>query len=39
MRNLLIHEYAYVDAEEVRKACQEDAPDLKNKIIETKNKK
>lgn len=36
MRNLLIHEYAYVDAEEVWKACQEDVPDLKNKIIEAK---
>ena len=33
MRNLLIHEYAYVDADEVWKACQVDAPDLKNKIL------
>jgi len=37
MRNLLIHEYAYVDAEEVWKACQEDIPDLKNKINHIKN--
>lgn len=33
MRNLLIHEYAYVDADEVWKACQVDVPDLKTKII------
>lgn len=33
MRNLLIHEYAYVDAEEVWKACQEDVPDLKDKLL------
>ena len=32
MRNLLIHEYAYVDAEEVWKACQEDVPGLKEKL-------
>jgi len=32
MRNLLIHEYAYVDGEEVWKACQNDVPDLKAKI-------
>lgn len=33
MRNLLIHEYAYVDADEVWKACQVDVPDLKQKIL------
>jgi uncharacterized protein with HEPN domain len=33
MRNLLIHEYAYVDADEVWKACQQDLPDLKAKIL------
>ncbi len=33
MRNLLIHEYAYVDAEEVWKAYQSDVPELKNKIL------
>lgn len=32
MRNLLIHEYAYVDAEEVWKACETDVPDLKTKV-------
>jgi uncharacterized protein with HEPN domain len=32
MRNLLIHQYAYVDADEVWKACQVDVPDLKQKI-------
>ncbi|MCL5666494.1 MAG: DUF86 domain-containing protein [Patescibacteria group bacterium] len=32
MRNLLIHEYAYVDAGEVWKAGQNDVPDLKAKI-------
>lgn len=34
MRNLLIHEYAYVDADEVWKACQVDVPDLKRKILQ-----
>jgi uncharacterized protein with HEPN domain len=33
MRNLLIHEYAYVDADEVWKACQADVPDLEQKIL------
>lgn len=32
MRNLLIHDYAYVDAAEVWKACQVDVPDLKSKV-------
>jgi len=32
MRNLLVHEYAYVDAEEVWKACEFDVPDLKQKV-------
>lgn len=32
MRNLLIHEYAYVDAEEVWKACKEDVPELKKTL-------
>ncbi len=32
MRNLLIHEYAYVDAEEVWKAYQTDIPDLKMRL-------
>ena len=36
MRNLLIHEYAYVDAEEVWKACQTDIPDLKTKLFKLK---
>lgn len=36
MRNLLIHEYAYVDAEEVWKACQTDIPDLKTKLVALK---
>ena len=36
MRNLLIHEYAYVDAEEVWKACQEDVPNLKDKLLNSK---
>ena len=34
MRNLLTHEYAYVDSEEVWKASQTDVPDLKAKILE-----
>jgi len=39
MRNLLIHEYAYVDADEVWKACQADVPDLEQKILKiTANK-
>ena len=33
MRNLLIHEYAYVDADEIWKACQADVPDLKQKLL------
>lgn len=32
MRNLLIHEYAYVDAAEVWKAYESDIPDLKEKL-------
>lgn len=32
MRNLLIHEYAYVDAEEIWKAYESDIPDLKEKL-------
>ena len=32
MRNLLIHEYAYVDAEEVWKAYESDIPPLKEKL-------
>ena len=38
MRNLLIHEYAYVDTEEVWKACQKDIPELKKKVVEAKMK-
>ena len=38
MRNLLIHEYAYVDAEEVWKACQTDIPNLKTKLATLKGK-
>jgi uncharacterized protein with HEPN domain len=38
MRNLLIHEYAYVDADEVWKACQVDIPDLKEKIKKISHK-
>lgn len=34
MRNILIHEYAYVDADEVWKACQSDVPELKQKILQ-----
>jgi uncharacterized protein with HEPN domain len=37
MRNLLIHEYAYVDTDEVWKACQADIPDLKIKLLGLKN--
>lgn len=33
MRNLLIHKYAYADAEEAWKACQTDIPDLKIKLL------
>lgn len=33
MRNLLIHEYAHVDADEVWKACQVDVPELKQNIL------
>lgn len=33
MRNLLIHEYAYVDAEEIWKAWEKDLPDLKQKML------
>jgi uncharacterized protein with HEPN domain len=36
MRNLLIHEYAYVDAEEVWKACQEDVPNLKSNLLRSR---
>lgn len=32
MRNLPIHEYAYVDAEEVWKAWEVDVPELKEKL-------
>ncbi len=32
MRNILIHEYAYVDADEMWKAWQKEIPDLKRKI-------
>lgn len=32
MRNLLIHEYAYVDGEEIWKAWEADIPDLKTKL-------
>ncbi len=35
MRNLLIHEYVYVDTDELWKACQTDVPDLKQKILKT----
>jgi uncharacterized protein with HEPN domain len=37
MRNLLIHEYAYVAADEVWKAWQVDIPDLKIKILSAGN--
>jgi uncharacterized protein with HEPN domain len=33
MRNLLIHEYAYVDTDEIWKAWQADIPDLKRKLL------
>ena len=36
MRNLLIHEYAYVDVEEIWKACQTDIPELKTKLATLK---
>lgn len=32
MRNLLIHEYAYVDADEIWKAYESDIPQLKEKL-------
>ncbi len=32
MRNLLIHEYSHIDAEEVWKAYETDIPDLKSKV-------
>ena len=34
LRNLLIHEYAYIDGEEIWKACESDIPDLKNKLLQ-----
>jgi uncharacterized protein with HEPN domain len=37
MRNILIHEYAYVDTDEVWTACQLDIPDLKTKILKITN--
>ena len=37
MRNLLIHEYAYVDGEEIWKAWETDIPDLKAKLEEVKD--
>lgn len=34
MRNLISHEYAYVDIDEIWKAVQTDIPDLKKKLLE-----
>ena len=37
MRNLLIHEYAYVDNEELWQACKSDIPDFKKRLEQILN--